>query len=282
MIPLSCSNCWHNALQYGTIGLSVGYCTQHRKILNRAEETTCALHMRKDLPLASVRRESELHRKQFTNDVVLLRTKLPGNGAASEKERDIDLLREDEVGEAVTDYGQLGAQIESIAQLRKISGVRAELAMLSLSRAYVYQCVERKGSWTSGIHILWWTRQRIGDEPDVRVEDLRHSNSLPLTRKVELARWSIIMLRLTFIADVASHAAESEHPIARLSNIVDGAADAVNTFNTRRLLGWTKRVALKEINKVLPRSQYMELARELHRRDESAPWQLAPGLTQPS
>jgi hypothetical protein len=33
--------------------------------------------------------------------------------------------------------------------------------MLSLGRAYTNRCVERGGSWTSGIHLLWWTRRRL-------------------------------------------------------------------------------------------------------------------------
>ncbi len=270
MTPLSCLNCWHNALQYGSVGLSIGFCTEHSLLLNRSTETTCGRHMRKDLSLANVRRQHQHHREDFSDDIVVIKTRRPSVAAISEREKDIDLLRQDEVADVVAEYGQLGARIESIAQLRRIPGARAELAMLSLARAYVHRCVERLGSWTNGIHVFWWTRKRLDTLPELGVRDIQPTNTLPLDRKVELARWSLIMLRLSFLADVASYAEGTGHPITRLSTLNDEAAEAVHTFNNRRLLTWTRRVALKEIDRALPRSRYTELARELHHSPNDA------------
>ena len=45
----SCQNCWFNGLQYGALGLPVGYCSRHNKILNVSDRSTCGLHLRKDL-----------------------------------------------------------------------------------------------------------------------------------------------------------------------------------------------------------------------------------------
>jgi hypothetical protein len=265
MIPLSCANCWHNPLQHDSVGLAVGFCVIHKKVLNSPESTTCGRQRRKDLPLDSARREQAFHREGFDEDtIVLLRDRKPANGSVSDREPDIEELRHDAVGEAVTEYGQLGAKIESIARLSKMSGVRAELAMLSLGRAYLHNCVARKGSWTSGIHMFWWNKERLAEEPEIGVEDLWQSNTLPLHRKVELARWAVIMLRLTFVADVATHAAEEGHPLQNLRAVLDEAAEAVGTFNTRRLLSWVKSHALRQITRALPTSEYYRLAHKLH------------------
>ena len=202
MIPLSCANCWYNALQHDSLGLPVGYCVFHQEVLNSSEETTCGHHRRKDLALDSVEREHDLHRRAFGDEIVMLRTRLSPNGEVSSEGRDLELLKRDEVAEAVTDYGELGAKIEALAQLRRIPGVRAELAMLSLARAYVRDCVSDRRSWTRGIHLLWWTKSRLADEPEIRVTDLWQADVQPLSRKVALAQWSLVMLRLTFVSEM--------------------------------------------------------------------------------
>ena len=50
------------------------------------------------------------------------------------------------------------APCEQNLQLRAQGTFRAELAMLSLGRAYVNRCGARGGRWISGLHLLWWTR----------------------------------------------------------------------------------------------------------------------------
>ncbi len=265
MIPLSCANCWYNALQHDSLGLPVGYCVFHQQVLNRSEATTCGHHRRKDLPVDSAEREHDLHRRAFADEIVVLRTRLPANGQVSSSRRDLELLKRDDVAEAVTDYGELGAKIEALSQLRRIPGVRAELAMLSLGRAYVRECVSLRKSWARGIHLLWWTKSRLADEPDVKVTDLRHADTLPLSRKVELARWSVIMLRLTFVSDIAYYAAGEEHALGELRDVLDEAAESVGTFNTRRLLAWVKRVALKKLERALSREDYHQVATSIHR-----------------
>ena len=61
----SCANCWFNGLQHGSVGLNVGYCTEHRVVLRRADETTCARHMRKDLLLKSSEAFNFQHKRMY-------------------------------------------------------------------------------------------------------------------------------------------------------------------------------------------------------------------------
>ena len=114
----SCQNCWFNGLQYGALGLSVGYCSQHRKILNAAEATTCGLHMRKDLPLRRTQQVSSIHAARYPDSIITL---IHGDKEAmheiSSDEKDLHSLRSDSVAELVSDYGMLDSKIESLAQL---------------------------------------------------------------------------------------------------------------------------------------------------------------------
>ncbi|MCP4696714.1 MAG: hypothetical protein GY862_07685, partial [Gammaproteobacteria bacterium] len=203
------------------------------------------------------------HREKFPEEITLLHDRGKANGEYSDREEDIDILQGDEVGEAATEYGILGAKIESLAQLRRMPGIRAELAMLSLARAYVSNCVVNNGKWTSGLHLLWWTRSRLAQEPQIKVSDIRTTNGLPLERQAMLAAWSLLMLRLTFIEDVARYAEKEGDSLALLTGISDRAAEEVNSFNIRRLLHWMKRAALTEMDRVLPKQRYIGLAKKL-------------------
>src|SRR6266704_3183051 len=110
MIPLSCSNCCYNGLQYGSVGLSAGFCVEHRVVLRQSDETTCPRHLRKDLDRESRERAHAIHSQQFGNDVVqFVRTKQPVNGSPA-TEWDSLLLEMDPVGEAVANYGSLGSK----------------------------------------------------------------------------------------------------------------------------------------------------------------------------
>ncbi|NOY92642.1 MAG: hypothetical protein GXP55_15750 [Deltaproteobacteria bacterium] len=277
---LSCSNCWYNGLQYGPIGGSVGYCTEHRVILRAADATTCGRQRRKDLLFASAQRESNSHRATFPEDrIVYVRVArdgecIPANGTSLSKE--LEELESDPVGRSVVDFNRLDTKIGALAQLRNLLGARAELAMLSLGRSYVFRCSQRQGAWTSGLHLVWWLRQdRLEREPDLQINDLRWSQGEPtLRRHRELASWSLVMLRLAFLSDVATHARDplgnALHPFAKLADLAEEAAVATQTTNLAKLMRWVRRDACKRLDAVLPASEYDRLAGELRQRARQA------------
>lgn len=265
MILLSCVNCCHNPLQTDSLGTSVGYCTEHRRVLLAPGALTCGRHLRKDLTAQSAIPLRKKHGARFTPaDVVRLSEPgVPVNGGyTSQSKVDVHSLETDGVADAVLDYGKLDSKIGSLAQLRSIKGARAEAAMLSLSRAYVNRCMSRGGKWTSGVHLLWWTRRRLLDRPAVAVDDIRAESPLPLARQVELAEWSLIMLRAIFISDVGFYAGKAD-PIGRLADFAERAAEGTNQLSPGRLLGWLKRDGMKLLDKALPERRYESLAAQL-------------------
>lgn len=265
----SCQNCWFNGLQYGALGLAVGYCSRHKKILNFADGTTCGLHMRKDLTLHRAIEISEFHKSHYTGDCV---TRIVDAGChaldVSDGDEDKMRLRKDAVAGAVLDYGELGSTIESLAQLKVLSGARAELAMLSLGRTYIKNCMARNGKWTSGLHLYWWSRSRIEEIPEIRVEELRSVGATNLARKFDLTSWSLVMLRLTFIEDITIYAGQQGDALGKVESLTEQAALALDTFNLRTLKKWLKSEAAPQLDKRLSRDRYAELASALHRERE--------------
>ncbi len=270
----SCANCWFNGLQSGSVGLSLGYCTEHGVVLRQPDETTCGRQVRLDLPLASARVERTHHRRRYavTDAVVrLVDGEAVVNGAYVAE--DTSALRTDPVGAAVADYREYGTTIESLAQLRAQATCRAEFAMLSLGRAYVDRCVSRGGRWTSGLHLLWWTRQRLADDPQpvLAAADLRYQTAANLDRQLDLCRWWLLMLRLVFISDVATHAVTgngtgpSPDGLAELCDLAEQAAAETEIPTLRKLSAWVRRTGLPTIDRCLPESRYRELAAQLHR-----------------
>lgn len=271
MLPLSCANCCFNGLQHDTLGTSFGYCVEHRKVLRFAEELTCGRHFRKDLPLASAEREHRQHSQRYTDArVVFLRERSMSPEASGFVAQDASPLRKDAVGDAIADYGMLGAKIESLARLRQLQGARAEIAMLSMGRSYVRRCVGRNGSWTSGIHLLWWTRLRLDHEPEVKASDIRLELAIPLARQVELAQWAVLMLRLIFISDIGQYAKSSGSRVAvgGLSSLAEEAAAETSAVAPQALITWLKRKGLRRFDQALPERSYMRMARELHRKTQ--------------
>lgn len=266
MMLQSCQNCWFNGLQYGALGLPVGYCSRHQKILNAADATTCGLHMRKDLPLSRALQVSQVHAARYSDSVIV---KIYGDEEAihevSSNKKDINSLRSDSVGEIVSDYGMLDSKIESLAQLKTLSGARAEVAMMSLARGYVNNCASRNGKWTSGLHLYWWTKKRLTEIPEISVKDLRTTGGIQLSRQVDLTAWSVIMLRLTLIDDVIEYAAAQNYPIGQVRGLLQKSAEAVQTFNLGRLTRWMRIEALPILDKMLPYEMYVELSRQLHK-----------------
>lgn len=257
----SCSNCWFNGLQHGPVGLNVGYCTEHRVVLRRSDETTCTRHLRKDLLLKSSEAFNFKHRQVYVEDGVvrLVDAKRVTNGAFVSDE--VAILRTDPVGDTVADYGEFDTKIESLSQLRAQATLRSEFAMLNLARAYTRRCVQRNGSWTSGLHILWWTRRRLTDEmPMVSIADLRYSAAASLKRQQELASWSLLMFRLVFISDIAAHAALRRDALAELESMAEVAAQETEVPSLRKLQSWVRGKGLDWFDRVLPQSRYQALA----------------------
>ncbi len=272
MIPLSCVNCSYNALQYDSIGTSVGFCTEHRKILQVPSELSCGRLLRKDLLYPRAQQERDVHQRFFSPALISsLRTRSPANGrSTSSAKKELCILARDPVSAAVADYGQLGTKIESLAKLSAIAGVRPEVARLTLSRPYVARCVERNGTWTSGLHLLWWTREELAEEPKIAIEDIRVEMALPLSRQIDLAKWSVLMLRLIFVSDIGHHAKNTDRKVARLHCLAEDAASETQKLSFGVLLRWVKKHAIPRFDKVLPRSRYEKLSAELHRESEDA------------
>lgn len=268
----SCSNCWHNALQHGSIGLCIGFCTEHRVVLRRPEETTCAKHMRKDLMLESAKAFSLRHQHYFTSTDQV--QKLSDQTSATHSdyvESSAAFIRHDKVGEAVADYGEYDTKIESLSQLRTIGTFRSELAMLSLGRAYTYRCIKRGGRWTSGLHLLWWTKRRLQENglPEPTPSDFRFPTAGSLERQVDLATWSLLMSRLVFISDIGTHAEATGDPVAQLRGIAEQAAAATEIPGTKRLWRWVKKVAVPMIDDVIPETRYRQMTDELRQASTS-------------
>lgn len=264
---VSCSNCWYNPLQAGSLGSSFGYCVEHRIILRRPDETTCALHTRKDLLLPSALAEHGNHSRVFGPDSSL---KLVSTREAADSEiyrhESAESLNGDRVVNLVAEYGDLGTKVESLAQLRSMPGPRAELAMLSLARAYTNRCVQRDGRWTSGLHFVWWTRKRLEEDPtpSIALEDLRFHLPVPLDRQLEIVQWSIAMLRLSLVSDIGYHGQSISDEVGSLASLAEEAAAATQAVKLKKLLSWIRKTALPRFDGVLGYARYKQLARELH------------------
>jgi len=267
----SCQNCWFNGLQYGAVGLSVGFCVRHRKVLTLADETTCGLHIRKDLGLVRAREVAQVHARVFDGDrIVRLRGKQEVGSDTSESEKDIAFLRKDRVGEVVLEYDALGSKIESLVQLKMLETARSDLAMTSLGRAYVGNCIRQGGRWTSGIHLYWWTKKRLALIPDLQVGDIRHDASINLSRYVELAAWSIMMLRFSFLDDIIQYARRDNDDIGLVGDVLNEAATNVPNLSTVKLSAWIKRDLIPALEARLNYQRYSTIARELHKEGNSS------------
>ena len=148
--------------------------------MRQADETTCGRHFRKDLTALSAEKNATAHQNQFPTDaLVTLRDPHAVDGDPSYAEPDPQPLRADPVGKLVCEYGLDASKINSLASLRSTPGVRAELAWSSLGRVYVRRCTHRDGAWTSGLHLLWWMKERLPTAPTLAPVDLRLQSRAP-------------------------------------------------------------------------------------------------------
>jgi hypothetical protein len=223
--------------------------------------------MRKDLGLARADQVASVHSQVYENDkIVRITSKEEVRTDLSASERDIDALREDHVGEVVIDYGRLNSTIESLAQLRALRTTRSDLAMTSLGRAYVSNCVRSGGRWTSGIHLYWWTKKKISEIPELSVQDIRYSGSIQLSRQIELTSWSLMMFRLSFLDDIIEYAAREDDDLRLEAGVSCRAAMAVQDFSVKKLSKWLKKELVPALDARLDPERYYSLARELHSR----------------
>jgi hypothetical protein len=264
MLPLSCVNCCHNPLQLGAIGTPFGYCTRHRVVLNQPHLTTCGQLLRKDLLAESAERESAVHRTQYRTALVVLVAK-PSQSA--EKlglvEKANGQLPADPVFEELKQYGSLDSKIASMAALKRVPGARAEIARLSLSRAYFRNCIKNKGSWTAGLHLLFWTLQHLDEEPVFAATDVRGPIVDTVSGTIAAARWTLLAFRLAFIGDVGRIAERDDDPAGRLAKLPVQAITAAGD-DPDKLLEWLGKKK-PSWSSALPPNRYEKLSDELRR-----------------
>jgi hypothetical protein len=241
VIPLSCVNCCHNPLQLGQLGTAFGYCTRHRAVLNHPQLTTCGQLLRKDLLAESATRQQAIHRQSYVDEFVVMVSK-PGTHAAAPElvEKANGQLPADPVIEEAQNYGGVDSKIASMAALHRIPGARAEVARLSLSRAYFRNCRNRGGAWTAGVHLLHWTLARLDDDPSIDATDLRGPIAFSLGHTIAVARWTVIAFRLAFVSDVARAAKAESDRAGALATLAGKAMNAAPGTDPDRLLTWLR------------------------------------------
>ena len=266
-VLISCTNCCYNGLQLDGMG-SAGYCVRHRVVLHRSNQLTCGQLFRKDLLLPSAVDEQRHHLARFNPQrIVALHDRTLDVYRSGHVDSDTGVLASDPVAREVADYGLAGTKIESLARLSTQASGRAEVARHALGRMYVRNCIARGGAWTSGLHLLRWTKAMLAAEPYVEWPELTDS-LLPLPRAMELTKWSIVMLRLTFLSDIGFHAPMTES-VAALRDLPEHAAAALDEVALEPLLAWLKIEGAAIIERALPDATYYALAAQLHQdRDQ--------------
>ena len=136
--------------------------------------------------------------------------------------------------------------------------------MLSLSRGYFETCFRRSRRWSTGVHLFWWTTQRLTAEPALDAADLQGPVSAPLDRFLDVARWLVVAMRVALVTDIAVAAAHEDDPIGELADLATKAALQTKAGSTSSLLAWLRRQA-PDIAAALPRERYEQISRKLHR-----------------
>lgn len=266
MEPLSCANCCHNPLRAGIVGLDFGFCTRHGVVLRAQSESTCGQLLRKDLLVESARTLRSAHAKRYpkTRVVDLYEPRSAARSAGLVEEPNPALRRDAVIDEAVA-YARYErrAKIASLAAMRRIAGIRGEVAMAALGRSYVHNCWEHDRRWTAGVHVLWWTLERLDAAPsEPRPVELHGIEGLPLSRAVAIAKWTAIALRLYLVSDIGVFAAASQDDVGRLSNLADRALGAVEPGDGAGLLRWLTSERPR-YGRALPMARYEAIVAEL-------------------
>jgi hypothetical protein len=264
MEPLSCANCLHNPLQLGAVGTAFGYCTFHRVVLHEPHHTTCGELLRKDLLAARGTEEQRIHRRVFRVGFVqeLAAPRKPMNGIGLVSELDGDPPRDD-VFRDVTEYGLLPSKVATLAALWSRIGVRAEVAMLSLGRAYFANCIKQRGKWTAGLHLARQALNRLADDPSLAAEDLRAPVVAPLTKAIDLAKWAVVAQRVAMLVDVGKTAQGEGDPVAQWVDLGMAAIATTAPGSAKSLIGHLRRKK-RSFEEALDPRRYRELAQSLH------------------
>jgi hypothetical protein len=226
--------------------------------------TTCGQLLRKDLLSESADREQRLHRRSYRPDRISLVTQPQADAhKAGHIENTNGQTPVDPVIDEVHAYGSLDTKIATMAALHRIPGARAEVAMLSLSRAYVANCFKRDRKWTSGVHLAFWTLSRLDQEPELAPTDLREPIVLSVAHTNAIAKWTLIVFRLAFVADVAAYASHSGDPIARLEKLAVTAAAAARPTEPDKLIAWLQQKRRSWQGALSP-ARYAKLRDSLH------------------
>ncbi|MCA9639387.1 MAG: hypothetical protein KC492_01805, partial [Myxococcales bacterium] len=161
--------------------------------------------MRKDLSLSSaVALQQRMMEARGTDDVQW--TTSPGQPAHEAIDTDVSRLEADTVGRILIEDGVFGSAITTLAQLRRWTSARTEIAFLSRARTYTRNCAQSDQRWTSAIHLWHWTRDQLDAPVHLAVADFRAAAPCGIREQEELGAWSIVMLRLTLLDDIADAA----------------------------------------------------------------------------
>ncbi len=265
MEPLSCQNCCHNPMRLDIVGSAVGYCTQHDVVLSSPSSTTCGRLLRKDMLFEEALLLQKRHGKQFSWKQA---SSLYGDQALKTEQANGQLHRD-----AVADEAMSFARYErrskrlSLSALRRVPGIRAEVALHSLARAWSINCWKRGRDkrWTAPLHEFWWALNALDRVPaDPLLSEIHDADGLPVARRESVAKWSVVVLRLFFIADVGRFAAIKQDDVGELHSIADDALEHTEPGDAADLLRWLHSNATR-LRKHFPESRYRELASELHR-----------------
>jgi hypothetical protein len=268
MEPLSCVNCCHNPLRAGVVGLDFGFCTRHGVVLRAQSESTCGQLLRKDLLVESARKLRATHAKRFPKArVVDLYAPRSASRSAKLVEEPDAALRIDAVVDEAVGYARYEREhkIASLAAMRRIPGIRGEVALAALGRSYVHNCWERDRRWTAGVHVLWWTLERLDTDPSEPLPvELHGLEGLSVPRAVAIAKWTAVALRLYLVSDVGAFAAASDDDVGRLSDLADRALGAVEPGDGPGLVRWLASDRTRH-RRALPAARYETIVADLHR-----------------
>ncbi|NNM82637.1 MAG: hypothetical protein HKL98_08585 [Burkholderiales bacterium] len=99
--------------------------------------------------------------------------------------------------------------------------------------------------------------------------DFRYSAAGSLARQVDLAEWSLLMLRLTFISDIGVHSRGSSESVESLKEIAEQAAFDTEIPNKRKLIAWIKKKGNLYLEDAMPESRYRAITARLKDSSET-------------